>query len=88
MIPRTAGRYLQDTGRFVAEGIDLKVKMNMHYLDFSAHAGRSELFEFVRKINPKQVICIHGDYCERFATELKGRGYEAIAPRNGDVVKL
>ncbi len=88
MIPRTAGRYLQDTGRFVAEGIDLKVKMNMHYLDFSAHAGRSELFEFVRKINPKQVICIHGDYCERFATELKGRGVEAIAPKNGDMIKI
>jgi len=88
-IPRTAGRYLLDTGRYVADEVDLAVKMAIHSLDFSAHSGRSQLLEFVNKIRPKNVICMQGEYCERFATELKGRfGIEAVAPKTGDVLEV
>lgn len=88
-IPRTAGRYLLDTGRFVMEDVDLAVKMNMQSLDFSAHSGRTQLMDFVKRLKPEKVICMHGDYCERFATEIKGRfGIEAIAPHIGDEIKL
>lgn len=88
-IPKTAGRYLVDTGRYVANDMDLKLKMQLYQLDFSGHAGRAELLRFVKKIRPKKVICMHGDYCERFATEIKGRfGIEALAPKNGDVIEL
>jgi putative mRNA 3-end processing factor len=88
LIPRTAGRYLVDTGRFVTEGFDLKIKMSINQFDFSAHSDRTNLFDFVNKIKPKKVFCIHGDYCERFAQELKGRGFDAVAPRNGDVIDI
>ena len=88
LIPRTAGRYLVETGRFVTEGFDLKIKMGIYRLDFSAHTGRSDLFEFVKKIEPEKVVCIHGDNCERFATELRGRGFEAVAPNIGDVINV
>jgi putative mRNA 3-end processing factor len=88
LIPKTAGRYLVDTGRFVTEGFDLKIKMNIEKLDFSAHAGRNDLFNFVNKMRPEKVICMHGDYCERFATELRGRGFDAIAPKNGDTLNI
>ncbi|MFQ6020459.1 MAG: MBL fold metallo-hydrolase [Candidatus Aenigmatarchaeota archaeon] len=88
LIPRTAGRYLLDTGRYVTEDLDFKVKMNIQYLDFSAHAGRSELFELAHKINAEKVICLHGDNCQRFAKELKSRGFDTIAPHNGDVIKI
>jgi putative mRNA 3-end processing factor len=88
LIPKTAGRYLVDTGRFVTEGFDLKIKMNIQKFDFSAHLGRTDLFNFVNKIRPEKIICMHGDYCERFATELRGRGFDATAPKNGDVVTL
>ena len=88
LIPRTAGRYLIDTGRFVTEGFDLKIKMGIYRMDFSAHTGRSDLFEFVKKINPEKTVCIHGDNCERFATELRGRGFDAIAPNIGDVINV
>jgi len=88
LIPRTAGRYLVDTGRFVTEGFDLKIKMGIHRFDFSAHSGRTDLFNFVNKIRPEKIICLHGDYCERFATELRGRGFDAIAPKNGDVIDI
>ena len=88
LIPRTAGRYLVDTGRFVNEGFDLKIKMGIYRLDFSAHTGRSDLFEFVKKVNPEKTVCIHGDNCERFATELRGRGFDAVAPNIGDVINI
>jgi len=88
VIPRTAGRYLLDTGRFVTEGFDLKIKMGIHTFDFSAHSGRDDLFDFVNKIKPEKVICIHGDNCERFATELRGRGFDSIAPKMGDVIDI
>jgi len=88
IIPRTAGRYLLDTGRFVTEGFDLKIKMGIHVFDFSAHSGRDNLFDFVNKIKPEKVVCIHGDNCERFATELRGRGFDAVAPKNGDIIDI
>jgi putative mRNA 3-end processing factor len=88
MIPKTAGRYLIDTGRFVTEGFDLKIKMNIQKFDFSAHLGRTDLFNFVNKVRPGKIICLHGDYCERFATELRGRGFDATAPKNGDVLNI
>jgi putative mRNA 3-end processing factor len=88
ILPRTAGRYLVDTGRFVTEGFDLKIKMGIHTFDFSAHTGRDDLFEFVNNIKPEKVVCIHGDNCERFATELRGRGFDAIAPKNGETLEI
>jgi len=88
LIPRTAGRYLVETGRFVNEELDLKVKMGIHHLDLSAHLGRSELFDFIHKANPEKIICLHGDYCERFAKELRGRGFDAVAPENGDTIDI
>ena len=88
LIPRTAGRRLVETGRFVTEGFDLKIKMGIHQFDMSAHSGRSDLFNFVNKINPEKVICLHGDHCEDFAKELKEKGFDAIAPKNGDVIDI
>ncbi len=88
LIPNTAGRALVETGRFVTEGFDLKIKMGIHRFDFSAHAGRDDLFKFVDEINPQKVICLHGDNCECFAKELGEKGFDAIAPKNGDIVDI
>jgi len=88
LIPNTAGRMLVETGRFVTEGFDLKIKMGIHRFDFSAHAGRDDLFKFVDEINPQKVICLHGDNCECFAKELGEKGFDAIAPKNGDSVDI
>jgi len=88
LIPKTAGRILMETGRFVTEGFDLKIKMGIYQMDFSAHSGRSDLFNFVNKINPRKVICLHGDSCENFAKELKEKGFDAVAPKNGDSIDI
>ena len=79
-IEGTPGRILLETGRFIYENINIEVKMKVKRLDFSAHAGRKSLFEFVKKLNPEKVFCIHGDYTEEFAEELRREGFDATAP--------
>ena len=88
-IPKTAGRYLIDTGRYVVNDMDLKLKMPIHQFDFSGHAGREELLDLVKWMRPERVVCMHGENAQRFATELKSRyGVDAIAPKNGEVLRL
>jgi len=79
-LPETPGKILLETGRFIYEDLDLEVKMRVKRLDFSAHVGRSGLFEFIEKINPEKIFCIHGDHTEEFAAELREKGFDAIAP--------
>ena len=76
----TPGKILLETGRFVTKNSNLEVKMLVKRLDFSSHAGRKELFDFVKKINPEKVFCVHGDHTEEFANELKQQGFDATAP--------
>jgi len=88
-IPGTAGRYLVDTGRFIHDQMDLKIKMKLSQYDMSGHAGREELLGFVQKLRPKKVVCMHGEYTTKFATELNSRfDVKAVAPKNGDVIKI
>lgn len=87
----TPGKILLETGRYINQklGLNLEVKMFVRRLDFSAHAGRTELFKFIEKTNPEKVFCIHGDHTEEFANELIGKGFEAIAPMaNNRIFKL
>jgi len=71
---------LLETGRYITKDLNLEVKMFVKRLDFSAHVGRSGLWDFIKKINPEKVFCVHGDHTEEFAHELKDKGYDAIAP--------
>lgn len=76
----TPGRILLETGRYINEDLNIEVKMKIRRLDFSSHIGRKDLFSFIDNLNPQKVFCIHGDYTEDFARELKEMGYDAIAP--------
>ncbi len=90
-VPKTPGRILLDTGKFVDEENKIKfdVKMKIKYLDFSAHASRSELLEFIKKTNPEKTVLLHGDRCEEFAGEIKESfGINAVAPENGDSIEI
>jgi putative mRNA 3-end processing factor len=85
----TPGKILLETGRYVTKTLDLEVKMFVKRLDFSAHLGRSELFDFVNKLNPEKVFCVHGDHTEEFASELREKGFDAVAPiANNRVFKM
>jgi len=76
----TPGKVLLETGRFTNKECDLKLKMMVKRLDFSSHLGRSELFDFVKKVNPEKVFCVHGDDTVTFAKELAEKGFDAVAP--------
>lgn len=87
-VPGTVGRKLLDTGRYIAEGLDLKPKMGMEFLDLSAHCGRDNLISFIKKLSPEKTFLVHGEFTQDFAKELNGMGLAAVAPRNGDRAEL
>jgi putative mRNA 3-end processing factor len=87
-VPDTNGYNLLKHGFVEYDGIKFKPKAPWSYLDFSAHAGRRELFEMVEKLNPRKTICVHGDSCPAFAAELKAKGFDACAPKLGEMVQI
>lgn len=72
------------------DGKNYKIKTPVEFYDFSAHAGKSDLYEYVRKSNPETVICVHGDKerTESFAETLKLEGFDAHAPKVGDKIEV
>ena len=88
MVPGTVGRTLLDTGRYVYEGFDQKPAMGVEFFDLSAHAGRDGIIDFIKKTNPTKTFLVHGERTEGFAKELKGMGFDASAPKNGDVAEI
>ncbi len=88
MVEGTVGRRLLDTGRYVNEGLDVKPKMRIEFMDFSAHTDRTHLIEFFKRIKPRKVFLVHGDRTQVFARELQAMGIDAEAPKNGDTVKV
>ncbi|MEM4589722.1 MAG: MBL fold metallo-hydrolase RNA specificity domain-containing protein [Candidatus Micrarchaeia archaeon] len=67
---------------------EVPINLNVFYEPLSAHAGRNELFKFIETIEPEKIICVHGDDCEGFASELKENGYDAIAPDIGETIQI
>jgi putative mRNA 3-end processing factor len=86
----TNGRNLVNTGRIDVDGERRKIGIPVSVYDFSAHAGKSDLYKYVRECAPNTVICVHGDPAntEAFAEELKGEGFDAYAPKVGDSIEL
>ena len=65
------------------------VKCKLEQYQFSSHTDRNGLKEIIQKLNPKTVIAIHGDKTKKFAEYIeKETGVQALAPQNGDVIKL
>lgn len=85
----TNGWLLQNNGTIVKDEEELHVDLPVHYMDLSAHAGRSDLLEFIRRANPEKVLLVHGDKPEDFARELEeDHGFKAMAPLPGERVML
>lgn len=87
-VPETNGHNLLNKGYVEYDGVRIKPKAQHTYLDFSAHAGRNELFELAEKLSPQKIFCMHGDRCADFAEELKVEGFDAYAPALGETVKV
>lgn len=84
----TPGDKLLKTNYFENDGERFKVKMEVEKYDFSAHADRDELLNLIRSINPKKVVCIHGEKTKEFADELQGMGYEAYSLKSSESLEL
>jgi len=77
-----------DHKTYSLDGEVIKVGLRVDRFDFSAHGDRSELLKTINKVNPEKVFVIHGDYCEKFAAELKEMGFNAFAPEVGNKFSL
>jgi len=81
----TPGRDLVETGSAEIDGRVMPVSAKVEQYDFSAHADRNGLFEFLDAYEDSRILINHGNRCERFATELQEAGFEATAPEIGAV---
>ncbi len=89
---RTPGRKLLETGRVSVRGKECKAEAEVRQFEFSGHADRTALFDFIKKVkgNPK-VLTIHGDNesCTKFAEEIHQKfGFEAHAPDAGEIITI
>ncbi|MCL4375290.1 MBL fold metallo-hydrolase [Candidatus Marsarchaeota archaeon] len=82
----TNGRMILEEGKVEVDEKIYRIPYPVLKYDFSAHAGRDDILEYIRKSNPEKVICVHGDAenSTSIATELKEEGFEAFAPEIGD----
>ncbi|HLC79388.1 MAG TPA: MBL fold metallo-hydrolase [archaeon] len=89
-VNETPGKILLETGKLTIDGVNVTVKAGVERYDFSAHAGRDELFRAIKKMNPEHVICVHGDaeVTKKFAKGIKEEGFSPIIPELGKVVDL
>jgi putative mRNA 3-end processing factor len=88
-IPGTPGKELLEKGVCTIDGKLRKVKAHVGHFDFSSHCGAGELKEAVKRLKGKpKVYVVHGaeSNCEYFAKWIRSElGFEAVAPRSGDV---
>jgi len=84
----TPGRELLDTGRLELDGSVVPVSAQVEQYDFSAHADRGGLREFLESYTDAQILVNHGDDCAGFADRLREDGYDAIAPEIGEQLIL
>ena len=86
----TNGRNLMENRPLEIDGRNVRVKTPFSFYDFSAHAGRSDLYDYIRKADPETVICVHGDNdsTEKMSEELKLEGFDAHAPKIGERISL
>ncbi|VVB66576.1 Ribonuclease J [Candidatus Gugararchaeum adminiculabundum] len=88
-VEETNGWYLMNHGYIKNDdGSKRKIHQKVEYYDLSAHAGRSDLFSFVKKCNPEKVVCVHGEHCDEFASELELEGFDTHAPKLGETINL
>lgn len=86
----TNGNRLLKGEKLKFNGRAAKIDLPVAFFDFSAHAGKSDLYQYVEKISPDKVFCVHGDEreCEAFAAGLSERGFDAVAPKIGQTFNV
>ncbi|MDL5362115.1 MBL fold metallo-hydrolase [Halalkalicoccus sp. NIPERK01] len=84
----TPGRELLETGSAEIDGRVMPVAARVESYDFSAHADREGLLEFLSGYEDTPILVNHGDRCGGFAAELREAGYDASAPEVGETIRV
>ncbi|MFH2106718.1 MAG: MBL fold metallo-hydrolase [Candidatus Micrarchaeota archaeon] len=85
----TNGWKLLNKGFITINDNDLEVDLPSQYIDLSAHAGRTDLLNFIKHANPQKIVVVHSDHAKEFQTELvENFGYDAVAPSIGDKIEV
>ncbi len=84
------GRRLLEESMLDIDGKLLKVDHEVHYLDFSAHVGRSQLIDEVKSENPERVFIEHVDAekTAAFKQTLEEEGFKAEVLEIGKTVEI
>ena len=82
----TNGRMLLNEGKLEIYGAVERVKCEVGFFDFSAHAGHSQLLDFIKGCKPEVVVLCHGDNREALAAELDDMN--VYVPKNCETVML
>ena len=84
------GRTLMDSATITINKKPVRIDAAVSYYDMSAHAGKKELYEYVKRSSPTTVVCVHGDSRNTvaLAENLKEEGYNAYAPKLDDTIRL
>ncbi|MBX0322773.1 MBL fold metallo-hydrolase [Halomicroarcula sp. F13] len=84
----TPGRELLETGSAELDGRVLPVSAQVELHQFSAHADREGLLDFLDSYRDTAVLVNHGDRTAAFAEALRADGFTASAPELGETVEL
>ncbi|MBW3011036.1 MBL fold metallo-hydrolase [Candidatus Woesearchaeota archaeon] len=82
------GRQVMETGKVTLEGKTSKVACSVDFFDFSAHAGRAQLVNLIKQVNPDILILNHGDAeaINSLASEFPDK--KVFKPKTGDVIEI
>ncbi len=90
LVEDSPGLELLETKIFKTAEEQFKVHCEIEQFELSAHTDRRGLFSIIRRLNPETVICVHGEKTKEFAHDI-GKAFpsvQAVAPKNGDVIKI
>ena len=88
--PKTNGNMLETESAAYVDGMRIDVKCEIHRYDFSAHAGGSEIENFIKEVNPKKVILQHGEKhnIEELEKKLKEQGVDAVKAVIDEIIEV
>jgi len=87
-VENTNGRRLLEKGTMELAGVEEKINIDVEFFDFSAHAGHSQLVEFIRESKAEKVLLMHGDNREELKEAVDDGSREVILPEEGKSVEL
>jgi len=79
----TNGRRLLDYGEIGMHGVTRRMNCQVHFFDFSAHAGHAQLIEYAQACAPETVVVFHSENPEPLAEEIRNFVAEVHTPQNG-----